>query len=230
MEHLPKNTDATVALNTEFDSKNIIKTNIPHILNDVNQRLNFTIEYDDVFILDNMFTQTECENLIDFASKHGYGQTGFVPGYRGYLRLLTDDNMLAKNIWTRIKDHVPESVIDEHGSKWIADGLNVRFRWTMYPIGTHFVRHCDFFHKDGPNRKSFYTVNMYLNNSFGNGRTRFYENDITDTKPFYQVDPIPGRALIFIQPDKKYLIHDGETVTDNEKYLLRSDVMYKRLT
>ncbi|VBB18170.1 oxidoreductase domain containing protein [Yasminevirus sp. GU-2018] len=228
MEHESQLTDASKLLDTDFDQEHVIKTNIPDVLDEVNKRLNFTIEKEDVFLLDNMLTESECQRLIAFASDKGYGQTGFTSSYRGYLRLLTDDDNLAKKLWERIKCHIPDKVVDKDGSKWVADGLNRRFRWAKYPVGSHFSRHCDSNYKDSSSRKSFYTVNVYLNSGFGDGRTRFFENDLADTKPFYQVEPEPGRALVFTQPDKKYLIHDGETVSTTEKYLMRTDVMYRR--
>lgn len=68
-----------------------------------------------------------------------------------------------------------------------------------------------------------YTVNIYLNDDFEGGATRFYLN---------RDDVIPlrmprGSAVIFRQlPFREYL-HDGARVESGYKYLMRTDVMYE---
>jgi hypothetical protein len=38
------------------------------------------------------------------------------------------------------------------------------------------------------------------------------------------IDPKPGRALLF----QHFLLHEGSAVTRGVKYVMRSDVMYRR--
>ena len=42
--------------------------------------------------------------------------------------------------------------------------------------------------------------------------------------------PAAGAAVLFLQPPQAYLLHDGERLVGDgaRKYLLRSDVMYRR--
>ena len=40
--------------------------------------------------------------------------------------------------------------------------------------------------------------------------------------------PGPGRAVVFRQPPGRYFYHDGEALGSGRKYLLRTDVMYRR--
>ena len=75
-------------------------------------------------------------------------------------------------------------------------------------------------------RAGMYTVNIYLNGGFEGGRTRFRDaNGIVEAA----VIPSQGQCLIFRQPPSAAYRHDGEELLSGFKYLLRSDVMYRRL-
>lgn len=56
---------------------------------------------------------------------------------------------------------------------------------------------------------------IYLNEGFGGGETTIEEVTIT---------PQQGRVLCFIHQ----LLHKGQPVTSGRKYVLRTDVMYRR--
>ena len=58
---------------------------------------------------------------------------------------------------------------------------------------------------------------VYLNEGFAGGETRFHD---------YEVDVVPrtGMALLF----QHRVLHEGCVVTTGTKYVLRSDVMYRR--
>ncbi len=87
---------------------------------------------------------------------------------------------------------------------------------------------------------SIYTLNIYLNDGFEGGGTRFYMNCKENAKVYnveeageitHTVSPKQGHALIFNHCNKGYL-HDGEplNVTNTvvkEKYLLRADLVYR---
>ena len=60
------------------------------------------------------------------------------------------------------------------------------------------------------------TLIVYLNDDFEGGETDF---DLGVC-----VDPRPGTALLF----QHFLLHEGCKVTAGMKYVLRSDVMYRR--
>ena len=83
---------------------------------------------DDVFIVDQIFTNEECSRLIAASEQIGYGCTNYVKAYRGNLRLMTTDQSLADSVWKRLKPHVPSFLCDDEGKKWKAIGLNERWR------------------------------------------------------------------------------------------------------
>ena len=107
-----------------------------------------------------------------------------------------------------------------------------RFRWCKYVKGQRFGMHVDARFVRDARCKSFYTVNVYLNDhsDFEGGRTRFYDQTKGGRyKVTKGVAASPGLALMFNQyPDQIY--HDGEEVTNvlkRPKYLMRTDVMYE---
>ncbi|KAG9016248.1 hypothetical protein FRB90_003640 [Tulasnella sp. 427] len=105
--------------------------------------------------------------------------------------------------------------------------LNERPRYLKYVEGDFFESHCDGTYCT-PDRSevSCLTLQLYLNGSKGElqgGATQFQSNK--NSKTVINVDPRPGRALIFEQGN---LLHCGDTVLKGEKYTIRTDLMYKR--
>ena len=99
--------------------------------------------------------------------------------------------------------------------------------------GQRFGIHCDAVFQRSLSEKSFYTVNIYLNSGkteFEGGRTCFY--NLKQKGRGYDmtvgVQATPGLALMFNQyPEQIY--HDGEKVESGVKYLMRTDVMYRKV-
>jgi len=150
--------------------------------------------------------------------------------YRGNYRLITTDNSLAELLWERIKDSVPQSV-EEEGEVWEVVGLNECLRLSKYNDGDVFQSHVDACFRRSFVEKSMYTVNIYLNGNddFQQGRTRFFDDNNSSTAAEYTVTPVAGLGLLFRQPPAARYLHDGEVVRCGEKYLLRSDVIYRKL-
>ncbi|CAF3518479.1 unnamed protein product [Rotaria socialis] len=65
----------------------------------------------------------------------------------------------------------------------------------------------------------------YLNHSYTDGHTNFLDDTTKPHDITYALKPETGMVLIF-QHD---LFHEGETVSTGKKYIMRSDVMYKRI-
>lgn len=65
-----------------------------------------------------------------------------------------------------------------------------------------------------------------LADEFQRGHTRFYCED--RLAPEYSVTPVAGVGLLFRQPRHSAYDHDGDMVCDGFKYLIRSDVMYRK--
>jgi hypothetical protein len=75
--------------------------------------------------------------------------------------------------------------------------------------------------------RSFLTVNIYLNNAYTGGTTNFIKEHYTtiDQRVItHQVVPEPGMALVFWHP----ILHEGDRVTSGVKYIMRTDVVYRK--
>lgn len=200
----------------------------------------------DAFILSNVLSAAECESLIHLSERHGYhtlisaenGGTG-----RTNTRVLTHDESLAAMLYERVKEFLPKTYRMTDGRMWNEEweliGLNERFRWCKYVEGQSFKNiHCDKrVNLPQQGRYSFFTVNIYLNGhgtSYNGGRTIFYDQKGFNGKnPEYEESSAfsaqTGDVMVFNHFPQKYP-HCGEMLSSGTKYLLRSDVMYKRRT
>jgi len=104
-----------------------------------------------------------------------------------------------------------------------AVGLNERMRFLKYKPGHFFAPHQDIPYVRGPDcgakagEKSHITVQLYLNDKFKGGATRF----LSGTR-HYDVVPKIGSALIFDHE----LLHEGSRVSGGIKYSVRTDIMF----
>ena len=157
-------------------------------------------QYKDAYavILDDIFTEEECTELVAIASAAnkgvwdralvnvGGGRQAHLADIRNCGRILYDNTELANRIWNRIKPHVPELLTIESpsfqyktglrskGSVKVAKCLNERLRFLKYGPGEYFERHCDGrFARgslDGSGEEfSVYTIHLYLNDGGEDG-------------------------------------------------------------
>lgn len=107
-----------------------------------------------------------------------------------------------------------------------AVGLNERIRFLKYEPGHFFGPHQDLRYTRGPDsgeragETSHITVQLYLNEKFKGGATRFLCG-----KRHHDVKPRVGSVLIFDHD----LLHEGSRVTGGIKYSVRSDIMFTPL-
>mmetsp|Transcript_57075 Transcript_57075/g.144889 ORF Transcript_57075/g.144889 Transcript_57075/m.144889 type:complete len:465 (-) Transcript_57075:234-1628(-) len=179
----------------------------------------------EVWLIRGLLSRQECAALVAASEGHGFGGTDYPKEYRGNLRLIATDLGLAEIMWTRLQPLVP-TTLDMMHVKWQACGLNECWRLSKYHPSDRFEKHVDTCFQRSYDLTSMLTVNIYLNDGFGGGSTRFYFND-HDSADF-TVDPEAGTCLLFRQPPGHSYVHDGEEVRSGLKYLLRSDVMYQR--
>lgn len=190
-------------------------------------------------IIDGVFTEDECQSLIERTNSAGYvpalvgGQQVRKEDQRNNYRCIIDDKHLADELFTRLRKYIPLQWLGNPVSQ-----VNERMRFLKYHPGEYFKPHNDgiYWREDG-SEASFVTIQVYLNNvEEGNGgETTFttekmsygrhaHKNKNAFTSPIKKlsVRPVTGRVLIF----EHHLPHEGSLLTKGVKYTLRTDVMY----
>lgn len=181
----------------------------------------------EIWCIENLLSPDECSILLEKSELHGYGTTHYPKAYRGNLRLMTTDTSLSDAIWRRLEPLVP-ATLSCNGATWDAVGLNECWRLAKYQLGDRFQGHCDASFSRNKQEQSMFTVNIYMNEGFEGGSTRFYLTDPSERKPDLAIVPKTGLCLLFRQPPGQQYYHDGEQLQSGLKYLFRSDVMYRK--
>ncbi len=138
------------------------------------------------------------------------GGAKMMKGIRNNYRLLYKDVGLAEQYWAALAPYCPQKL--EHCT---AIGLNEQFRFYKYESKQRFKRHIDGRFQRNEQEESRITFMIYLNDDFTGGETAF--DDVV-------IQPKTGTALCFIHEQK----HEGCPVVEGTKYVIRSDVMYRR--
>jgi predicted 2-oxoglutarate/Fe(II)-dependent dioxygenase YbiX len=170
------------------------------------------------WIIEEFLSARECEDLILFSETKGFDEaevslssgSKMMKGVRNNYRLIYEDKGLAQKLWGKLAPFCPVQLDD-----WQALGLNERFRFYRYEEGQRFKRHMDGRFKRNEQEESRITFMIYLNDDFLGGETKF--DDIS-------VRPKTGTALCFIHEQK----HEGMPILSQAKYVLRSDVIYRK--
>jgi len=173
----------------------------------------------DVLKLDGVLSEQECAALVAEAEATGFDDApittpmGFlmVPEVRNNTRVMVDDDARAAWLWERMRSWLPA---EHRGARVV--GLNERLRYYRYQPGQYFE-----WHRDGSFRRSFeelslLTLMVYLSDGFTGGSTEFASVD--------PVVPKVGMAVAFDHGVR----HRGAPVLTGTKYVLRTDVMYRR--
>jgi predicted 2-oxoglutarate/Fe(II)-dependent dioxygenase YbiX len=172
-----------------------------------------------VFTIDNFLSPEECINYIQMSETIGYEKAEIITDegsqirkeIRNNDRVIFDDEKLATFIFERAKAFLPEDFED-----WALIGLNERFRFYRYTHGQFFKWHRDGYFRRNDKEMSDLTFLMYLNDDYQGGETSFN---------WETIKPKTGMALIF--PHR--LTHQGSPVESGVKYVLRTDVMYRKI-
>lgn len=178
-----------------------------------------TILHQEIFLLENFLTNEECDHYIEMTKDKVFeeakismqGRQVMSKGIRNNDRLMVFDNELAKKLFERAAGFLPQT----HENYTISD-FNEMFRIYKYSPGQRFKMHRDGSYLRNENEKSFYTFLIYLNDNFEGGETEF--------EGLFTVAPKKGSALVFHHP----LRHEGKTLVSGFKYVLRTDIMYKK--
>jgi hypothetical protein len=174
-----------------------------------------------IAVVHDVLSEAECEALIRRIDSLGPAiapittGSGFVvrPDVRNNERVMFDDPELAALLFARLAPAYPET----WAGPWRAAGMNERFRCYRYHAGQYFAPHFDGAFVRGDDERSELTVLVYLNGGFAGGETVLCDFEVS-------VVPDRGRALLF----QHAILHEGRAVTSGVKYVLRTDVMYRR--
>jgi predicted 2-oxoglutarate/Fe(II)-dependent dioxygenase YbiX len=172
------------------------------------------------FTLDDVLTRDECAALvarIDAANPEVAPITtgaGVVlrPDIRNNERAIIDDLALARDLFARVEAALPSPLF---GKRPV--GANERFRCYRYQPGQRFAPHYDGAFARDEHERSELTFMVYLNEGFDGGNTAFLDFEVSAV-------PRAGSALLF----QHQVLHEGCEVVTGTKYVLRSDVMYRR--
>lgn len=189
---------------------------------------------DRIYTIEQFWDDETCREWIDRAEAIGFAAAPigsddwavYAPEIRDNDRVMLDDDHLARLMFERARPFLPATRTSTDHT-WTLDGLNPRLRFYRYAPGQKFAPHYDGHYHAADGSKSFLTFLVYLQGGMDGGSTRFYRK--TDSTPFeiaFEVRPEAGTALIFAHDE----LHEGAPVVSGRKYVVRSDVMYRRIT
>jgi hypothetical protein len=170
-----------------------------------------------LFTIPGFFSTTECRAVIETAERLGFEAApittarGFVmaPDVRNNTRVMFDDETLAAGLWKRLEARIAGS------AAWSPIGLNERFRIYRYDPEQAFRWHRDGAFVRSDDERSFLTFMVYLNGGFDGGATEFEDETVV---------PAEGLGVVFSHG----LRHQGAEVASGRKYVLRTDIMFRR--
>ena len=190
--------------------------------------MKLTTHIDDfVFEIENFLSDTECDEWIKWSEDHGYedaliiAEDGAVRNeeIRNNDRIISDDEAYAQSLWDRLKPLIPD---EYRGGKPV--GLNERFRFYRYDIGQKFDWHKDGCFERENGERSLLTFMIYLNDGFEGGTTSFSSFNTPWMFSDFVLKPKKGSAALFFHP----VSHRGDEVEKGMKYVIRTDVMFRK--
>lgn len=165
-----------------------------------------------LWTVDDVYTESECRNLIDFIERSSPTLATNNPLYRNQDRVIKDDPDLAEDLFRRLRPHLQEQI---DALKLV--GVNERLRMYRYRSGQKFEAHMDHWYRPSEHQVTLHTILVYLNDDFEGGETRFFEQT--------EQTIIPKRGMVAIFQHK--IRHEGCLVRRGFKYAIRSDVIYE---
>lgn len=185
-----------------------------------------TYRADNIETITGFLSADECDAYIRLGEDMGFEEaTMFAPrgvkDLRNNDRVILDDPERAHALYQRLSNHLAPSF--QHG--WIPVGLNERLRLYRYDVGQLFDWHRDGHFDREIGERSQFTFMVYLNDDFEGGATSFRdEYGGASIGGALQIRPRAGMALLFHHP----IWHRGDSVIAGRKYVLRTDIMYRR--
>ncbi|KAJ1445085.1 putative methyltransferase-domain-containing protein [Pelagophyceae sp. CCMP2097] len=206
-----------------------------------------------VAVVDGALTDAECDALVaalDSSAERSFWAAEDGSEARAFRDADTVEAALpgaAALLWRRTQnalfpggsgdvEHVADDDID--GGAWRAAGYNDDFLFATYPAEGSFAPHSDGATHLHFNRRSHFSVIIYLNEPAGGGGTAFYEAAavralVEDDQGRWTAPAAmrlgtvlsrKGRLLVFDQR----LVHEGVPPENSRKHIIRSDIMFDR--
>jgi hypothetical protein len=178
---------------------------------DVSKTGNFTL-------IPHLFSKEECHLFVTLIDN-----TDDVEHLRTRARLISDSHEWADRLWKQLKPWIFANgygeVRDDLGDLWECSGINGRFRLVKYEATQDFRLHEDGYYEKSWDERSFATFMVYLNDvpEECGGATFFTDHSI-------RIQPREGLCVVFFVEG---LMHCGEMLKAGEKYILRTDFMYR---
>ncbi|KAF7303877.1 hypothetical protein MIND_00617800 [Mycena indigotica] len=198
------------------------------------------------FVINDVFDPSECQSLIHAAEAVGLLPDEPIAGSATQLTSvlahnfiwLADESFIA-TLYERVVDLLPQTV-----KGGVVRGINRRFRLYRYRPGALYRPHIDgawpasamssstppsYIYDSDPSLYSRLTFLIYLNDNFSGGCTTFFlpgaEVGVMDARP---VRPKAGSVCVFPHGAALgSLLHEGSGVTEGEKYVIRTEVLYE---
>ncbi|MBS1659641.1 MAG: 2OG-Fe(II) oxygenase [Bacteroidetes bacterium] len=186
------------------------------------------------FVVRSLFSKAECEELLTPTVKKSFQQAkaNYPTYYRNNDRFVLNDEGLANTLFQKVKPYLPatieiDSSIQAENGTWQLKELNSRLRFCKYSSNQYFHRHLDGIHYRNDAVQSKLTFMIYLNGAeeFKGGRTLFFKTKETD-EVWAAYVPKQGDLIVF----DHNVWHEGEVLSEGEKFVLRSDILYLRIS
>ena len=166
-----------------------------------------------IAVMDELLTAEECRGFIALLDRPE-GLQRIDGGYAEYDRAVYVSAEWAARIWGRVRESLP---VELRGDDVY---VNDYFRFSKYHPGQSFNVHRDGRNVDASGGAAFMTINIFLNSDFVGGETAFYDR----AGEVLRAQPAAGRGAVF----DGQILHAGLLVREGYKYLLRTDLMWRR--
>ena len=194
----------------------------------------------EALVVRHVLTPIECMEWIQLAEREGFQRSNWNAMFAGKRkRVVMNSDALAERVWEKIGSLLTPRIHDAASTNsfsFTGDAINIRSgiyyptrvnpfcRFSKYDVGDEFRIHTDTCYACDENDTGFCTVLLYLNGDMRGGETVMVPNSDWDSTEKVTITPEPGLVLVFyhMQP------HAGLEVTSGCKYIMRTDVMYRR--
>lgn len=184
---------------------------------------------DNVATIAGFLSAAECDDYIRLGEATGFEEAPITTS-RGMMmmkdvrnndRVMIDDPARALALYQRLSD----DLAPRFQRTWTRVAFNERLRLYRYDIGQQFDWHRDGYFQRPNGERSFFTFMVYLNDDFDGGATSLSDDGFGFPGGMLRITPAKGMGLLFHHP----ILHRGDPVTTGRKYVLRTDVMYRRV-